>query len=349
MTKPKINRLILLPLVLMLSYAVVALTRNTGPGQQYNCGYHYDIAKTKAELQPLDRFDGSAYSQSIQSYFGYYELDFKQKDLKHIFGTFESNNEVLAAHIFKPEEYKATVILLHGFFDHTGLLKHLIKNLLEQGYAVAAYDMPGHGLSTGRRLAINNFSQYTNTLQDFTTIVTRQLNGPYYLIGHSTGGATALDYLLTNENTCFDKIILAAPLVRCSSWRLSKISYKLYSPLGRSIVRVFRNNSSDREFLDFVRNKDPLQARSVPLEWARALYDWNDKISDYNSSDKSIMIIQGNKDTTVAWKFNIDFIRRKFTNTQVSLIDKARHELFNESSDIRAEVFSQINSYLDDK
>jgi len=59
-----------------------------------------------------------------------------------------------------------------------------------------------------------------------------------------------------------------------------------------------------------------------------------------------IMIIQGLKDRTVDWKFNIRIINEKFRNAELSFVDEGRHELFNESFYIRQEVFSQITGYL---
>ncbi len=59
--------------------------------------------------------------------------------------------------------------------------------------------------------------------------------------------------------------------------------------------------------------------------------------------------IQGRDDTTVAWKYNIKFIKTKFSDVDVRMINKGRHELFNEAEEMRNEVFSRIGSYLEGK
>ena len=84
----------------------------------------------------------------------------------------------------------------------------------------------------------------------------------------------------------------------------------------------------------------------IPLKWVKALYEWNDRIEHLNPDKKSIKVIQGTKDTTVEWKFNINFIRSKFSDADVSLIENGKHELLNESELIRKKVFSKINNYL---
>lgn len=297
----------------------------------------------------MQKTNGGGYFDSTASYLKYYGLDSQDKDVERNFLTFQSNGQILAGHIFKPKKYKGIAIVLHGFFDHCGLLKHLIKYLVEQNYAVACYDMPGHGLSTGERMEIEDFSQYSYALHNFANVVGLQLKGPYHLIGHSLGGAAVLDYLLTYKDDVFESVVLASPLVRCSLWRLSKVGFRLYRPFGKAVPRVLRNNSSNKEFLEFVRSKDKLQAPTVPLKWLEALYKWNNKIAGCKPCDRTVKVIQGTADTTVAWRFNIKFIREHFSDVDVRLIEGGRHELFNESADIRAEVFSQISSYLDDK
>ncbi len=294
-------------------------------------------------------FDMCGYFGSAPNYLKYYGLDFEYESFEHNFFTFQSDGQVLAGHTFKPKEYKGTVVVLHGFFGHCGLLKHLIKYLIEQSYAVACYDMQGHGLSTGELAGIEDFSRYSYALRDFVNVVQPQLKGPYHLIGHSLGGAAVLDYLLTYKDNVFENIVLAAPLVRCSLWKLSRIGFRLYRPFGKRVPRVFRNNSSDREFLKFVRKKDKLCVRAVPLKWIEALYEWNDRIVGCGLCDRTVKVIQGTDDTTVAWRFNIKFIRERFGNVDISLIENARHELFNESAGIRMQVFSQISGYLDEK
>ena len=307
-----------------------------------------DIANVGEHLGPLGEFDGG-YPDAVIRYFKYYGLDFGIDDIEHIFGTIESDGIRLACHIYKPAEYKATVVLMHGYFDHCGQLNLLIEYLLEEGYAVAAFDLPGHGLSGGKRGAIEDFEQYSSALIDFTDAAKKQLNGPYYFIGHSTGAAAMVNSLLTNGEAVFDKIILTAPLVHCSGWEQSKISYNEKIQFVKSVPRKFRRNSSDAAFLDFVKNRDPLQARKIPLKWVRALHKWNDRISDLPGCEKRVKIIQGTSDETIDWQYNIKFLEGKFSNVQISMIEGANHELFNESAKMRKEVFSQITGYLEDE
>jgi len=306
-----------------------------------------DIVKAKDVLEPLSAFNGE-YPEPVVRYFNHYGLVLGNDSLEHIFGTFESGGIALAGHIYKPAEYKATIILMHGYFNHCGQLNDLISHLLKEGYAVAAFDLPGHGLSGGKQGEIDNFDQYSKALIDFTDMVSKQLDGPYHFIGHSTGAAAMINYLLTNNNNnIFDHIVLTAPLVHCAGWEQSKISYNEKIQFVKSVPRIFRKNSSDGAFLNFIKNRDPLQARIIPLKWVRALHKWNNVICDLPGCEKSVKIIQGTADETIDWQYNIRFLGEKFSEAQVSMIENANHELFNESAKIRKEVFSQITGYLE--
>jgi len=306
------------------------------------------ILEIREQIKPLDFNHGQKHPELVTDYFKYYSLDLAEENIDHIFGTFESGPYTLTAHIFKPRQYKATVIVLHGYLNHCGELKHLIKYLLDEGYAVAAYDAPGHGLSTGDQAAVEDFSEYGAALTDFTHVVKNHLQGPYHFIGFSTGSSAAIEYLLTSQNT-FDKVILAAPLVRCSAWEQSKAAFKFYSKFADSVPRWPRNNSSDKAFIEFNRKKDYLHAQWVPIKWVNALHNWNDKIEHAPPCNKPIKIIQGTDDTTVDADYNITFLRQKFPNADISIIKNAKHELFNESAEIRNNVFSQIKNYLEEK
>jgi alpha-beta hydrolase superfamily lysophospholipase len=308
-----------------------------------------DVLKIKEQLKPLDFSGDGRYPVLLVDYFEFYGFDFAGNGLEHIFGTFESNGQPLAAHIFRPKEYKATVFVLHGYLNHCGQLRHLIRFLIEAGYAVAAFDMLGHGLSGGQRGAIEDFSQYSRALADFVNVVDEHLDGPYHIIGFSTGGSAAMDYLFTHKDNVFDTVILAAPLVRYCGWQQTKTGFRLCKPFADSVPRMHRENSSDKEFLEFNRSRDFLHLQTVPLKWVEALHNWNDRIADLSACEAKVKVIQGTSDATVDWKFNIEFIREKFTHAQITIIEGARHELFNESADIRKQVFSKISSYLAEK
>src|SRR5699024_4012803 len=88
--------------------------------------------------------------------------------------------------------------------------------------AVLAYDLPGHGLSSGPRAEIDDFRTYREVLEQCLAQARHHLPGPWHVIAQSTGGAIVMDYLLhhgfDDGNSPFRQIILLAPLVRPYKW-----------------------------------------------------------------------------------------------------------------------------------
>lgn len=238
-----------------------------------------DLSALRGGLCPLDFEDPAADSQAVQAYFDFYGLNVAQQ--KHYFGTFNSGQHELATHTFLPESARGTVILMHGFLDHVGTVSSTIQHLLKQGFAVAAYDQPGHGLSSGPRASIQDFTEYASVFEDFLRLLRAELPPPYHAVAHSTGAAVLVDHLLTHEDDDLEHIVLVAPLIRSAYWDLSTTFTPVVDAFVDNVPRMFQKNSSDEQFLEFVRN-DPLQPRHTSLAWFNALVEWNERIKNYS-------------------------------------------------------------------
>jgi len=282
-------------------------------------------------------------SASAKIYLTYYGISFQ--GIRHYLGSFTSGSYDLAAHVFLPPDAKATVFLLHGYLDHTGILKHLIDLCIHQRYAVAIYDLPGHGLSSGASCSIDDFSDYVSVFDEFMKMYRSQLPRPHYFVGHSTGGAIAIDYLNRVNGKAFDKIIYIAPLVRSAYWKISKAHHYLAKPFIETVPRVFFDNSSDPKFNRFLQD-DPLQCKEIPLRWIEALFAWNERVEGFRPISRPILILQGTNDTVVDWQYNIPFLKQKNAAVTVKWFQGARHHLVNESPAIRSEVLETVRGYL---
>jgi alpha-beta hydrolase superfamily lysophospholipase len=92
---------------------------------------------------------------------------------------------------------KAAVILVHGHGDHSGGLQNLSKSLVERDFLVYAFDLRGHGKSSGKRGFILDWDEYRNDLHAFRKLVATEVPElPLFIVGHSIGGVIVLDYTL---------------------------------------------------------------------------------------------------------------------------------------------------------
>lgn len=251
--------------------------------------------------------------------------------------------EKTTIHIFEPEHCRKTVLLLHGYFDHTGSFKHIINHFLSIGYRVVGYDLEGHGLSTGNRGEIQDFNDYVQMFRKILSYCKERNFEPSILIAHSTGAAICTQYLLQYRGQ-FEKIIYLAPLVRVVNWYYVLASSKIVPKFKRELTRNFSENSGDLDYLDFAK-KDPLQCRNISVPWVLAMVKWNKKVEVLPPSTQEIYIIQGTMDKTVDWRYNVEFLRKKFPFAQIALVTDARHQIMNEEAKIRNVVFRLIEKY----
>ena len=89
-----------------------------------------------------------------------------------------------------PEDPKEVILFVHG---SGGSHRHWQQQLsfLGSRYMTMAVDLPGHGLSEGK--ACDNIKAYREFVCNFAEKI---IGVPFYLGGHSMGGAVALDFAL---------------------------------------------------------------------------------------------------------------------------------------------------------
>ncbi|MCZ6710839.1 MAG: alpha/beta hydrolase, partial [Gammaproteobacteria bacterium] len=240
--------------------------------------------------------------------------------------------------------------VIHGYYDHVGLYGHLIRHLIGRRLAVVALDLPGHGLSSGERATIETFDHYVDAVDACLQAFAEHAPRPWHLVGQSMGGAIAMEWLLANAVTRatspFAGIILLAPLVRPYLWPINRVFYELIRRFVSHRPRTFVNNSEDLEFLEFLRSRDPLQARILPVQWVTAMVAWKKRFVRYRPSDLSALVVQGGADRTVDRRYDLKIIRRLF-DVKVLFIPEARHHLVNETASIRGQMLAAMDAELD--
>ena len=303
----------------------------------------------RASLQPLAA--GQPLSSEALAYQRFYGLDFAQRSpaVKRQLGRFNAGGYEIVSQVWWPDAPPvATLFVIHGFYDHMGLYRHVIEWGLNRGFVVIACDLPGHGLSSGERASIDDFAQYQAVLQGlFIEAQSLQLPQPWHLCGQSTGGAIELDHLLRygEQSPAQGKAILLSPLVRPKDWGWSKLSYYLLRPFVKGIARRFSENSNDPAFLPFLQ-ADPLQPLRLPTAWVGALARWIPRIENASPSARQPLVVQGQADKTVDWQHNLEVLKTRFNQPRVLLLPEARHHLANETAAIREQYFGFLDQYL---
>lgn len=279
--------------------------------------------------------------------YGYDAVDSKSA-VQHRIGTVHSGVHRLAVQYWHAPQALATVLLVHGYYDHLGLYRHVVRYFLEQGYAVLGFDLPGHGLSSGPRAVIRDFDEYGEAIHDVIRTASQGQLPPVALgFGQSTGCAAWMNYLMAGYPTPVERLVLFAPLLRPHRWQQQgRWTYEALHRWVKAVPRQYQANSGDAAFLRFCRKEDPLQPKLLTVDWVGAMKGWIERFASQPAIDLPALIIQGQQDNTVDWRYNIPQILQKIPQAQLHYIGEARHHLANESPTIRAHVWQIVDEFL---
>ena len=139
--------------------------------------------------------------------------------------------------VHRPDtEPVGVVFVAHGLGEHAGRYRHVAQALADDGFVVVAPDHAGHGRSDGRRLGVTDFSDFTADLHAVMRAGGDGVPGRRFLLGHSMGGAIALDFALDHQDE-LDGLILSGPALVPGA-DLPSILVKLAPLLGRIAPRL---------------------------------------------------------------------------------------------------------------
>ena len=106
---------------------------------------------------------------------------------------------------------RATVVIAHGVSEHSDRYEHVAARLTGAGYAVYALDHRGHGDSEGPRAVIDRLERAVADIDTMVGIArAEQPQQNLFLLGHSMGGALAVEYAIAHQDR-IDGLILSAP------------------------------------------------------------------------------------------------------------------------------------------
>jgi alpha-beta hydrolase superfamily lysophospholipase len=136
--------------------------------------------------------------------------------MTHLEGTFKGIREAdIYYQAWIPEGVtRSVLVVVHGLAEHCGRYGNLVNYFVPRGYAVWGVDHPGHGKSAGRRVYVDRFNDYTETLQRFFDLVrSHHPRQSLFLVGHSLGGLIASSYLLDHQ-AGLTGAVLSGPVVK---------------------------------------------------------------------------------------------------------------------------------------
>lgn len=139
------------------------------------------------------------------------------------------------------------VLFVHGHGEYAARYEEVFSELVDDGWVVMVPDLPGHGLSDGKRGHLKSFDELAaiySTLQDEL----RQVVGPdgsICLGGHSMGGLVAA-WLVVRKVVSPDAVWMGSPLLSPTHnkpWWLVQVAKALDVLLPRMVISSGVNES----------------------------------------------------------------------------------------------------------
>ncbi|MCG8642543.1 MAG: lysophospholipase [Desulfobacterales bacterium] len=249
-------------------------------------------------------------------------------------------------------EVRFVFLLVHGMGEHSGRYMNLVDHFLPLGAAVYTWDHVGHGLSQGKRERINTFKDYTDTLDTcFRRVQTQQPDIPVFLIGHSMGGAIALDYLLDHQAP-FRGAILSAPALKppekvsILTLAAGKLLSKVAPGFGILALDLDAVSRDPQVREDYIR--DPLTFKGrTPVRLAVELLEAMDRIDRHaRRITLPFIILQGTHDRLVDPEgAAIIFEKAGSTDKTLKEYEGLFHEVFNEPE--HGQVLADVENWVD--
>ncbi len=110
------------------------------------------------------------------------------------------------------------VLMIHGLGEHLGRHEHVAEFLCRHGLICTGLDLPGHGLSSGKRGHLPNLNLLAQILDDEAAHLRDLLKAdlPLGIFAHSMGGFVALEYLPRHTEE-YGFAWISSPLIRPSA------------------------------------------------------------------------------------------------------------------------------------
>lgn len=260
--------------------------------------------------------------------------------------TAPDGTELFTRH-WTPPQPKADVLIVHGVGEHSGRWDHVGRFLADRGYAVTAFDLRGHGHSTGPRCHMDSFDQMVGDLA--AVAATIDTVRPWVLYGHSFGGLISTHYL-TSDNRQPDAAVLSAPgledeipgALHAAAQVLGRVTPNLSIPNSISGEQLSRNPDVGEAYFN-----DPLVETTATCRFG--LEGFNAQDAARTSIDQisgPALVIHGAEDNLVPPKASAPFAA--IDGVERKLYPGLRHEIHNEpeSDQVLADVADWMDATL---
>ncbi|VFR38889.1 Lysophospholipase; Monoglyceride lipase; putative [plant metagenome] len=277
----------------------------------------------------------------------------KETGLSPISMTDTPDGMQLACYRWEPDPAVAHgrgIYMLHGLGEHAGRHDRLACWLADRGWQVAAHDHRGHGRSTGHRATLRHPDDLVEDAVRQLRAWSAELAQPPVLLGHSLGGLLAARIGLRGDLP-LDGLVLASPpfQVTLPAWKtealklLANWAPDLRVGHGLRTLQISHDPIAVRAYYD-----DPLVHDRMTGKLARFIHDAGAQaLADAPTLRWRTLLLVAGADAIVDPAGSRAFADHAPPGMlALRWYDRAWHELFNETPELAAPVYADLDHWL---
>jgi acylglycerol lipase len=264
-----------------------------------------------------------------------------------------SNGQILKGFIKSPgEDLRGVVILIHGLGEHIQRYKEWAEMFYREKIGFAGVDLPGHGLSDGKKGHIKSYSLTDEMINILLNECRKTFPGvPLFLYGHSLGGGILLDYLV-RKNPKVKGAIVTSPFLKLafepekSKTKIAGIIKHVFPGLIQPSGLVVEHISHITEVVDKYKN-DPLVHAKISVSlFHSAMTAAENALKNASALKTPLLLLHGSDDHICSPDGSREFAS-KTKLVELKIWEGGYHELHNES--FKQEVFKFIITWINSR
>ncbi len=164
------------------------------------------------------------------------------------------------------------LLLIHGFADSPAVFRQMAEYWAARGFTCRAMRLPGAALPAAQAAQVSREQWLAAIAAEVDALRTN--HAAVWLVGHSLGGALALNYALEPRSPPVDGLVLLAPLVEVSRRRSPVLGPETWFSIGQRF-RLFSKlaeNVFPLDVHDPAAQARDLRMRFVPFTHYEALF-----------------------------------------------------------------------------
>ena len=242
---------------------------------------------------------------------------------------------------------KASIVIVHGVFEHLDRYDYLVSKLNKAGYNVYRYDARGHGRSEGKKGDLKHFTDYLEDLDVYVEKVREENKSlKLVLLGHSMGGLVATAYACTHPGK-IDYLVLSGACNRTpKEAKALRIIPMFMTPLFKYKNVLGDAVCSDKAVVE-AYNNDPLVVKVGSFRLMKNAFIKGCDLVGKNIENINVptLVMHGEKDGVVVvetgyWTYE----HLKVEDKALKVYEGLYHEIFNEVR--KEEVIQDLIDWL---